>query len=114
MYNYNSFMGYTPYQTKTEIIRVNGENGARLYALPPNSSAILLDETAPKIWLVQTDGAGYKTLTPYEIKPCKGTESLSVSSFEERIKRLETVIYEKSDNRPDDEKYNKPSDDSAS
>ena len=54
---------------RQEIIRVNGENGARAYQMAPNSSALLLDESAPLVWLVQTDGAGYKTEAPYTITP---------------------------------------------
>ena len=33
--------------------------------MPPNSSIILLDESAPLIWLKMNDGAGYPTITPY-------------------------------------------------
>ena len=57
----------TPYQTrynaqqqafnaKLEVIRVNGKNGAEAFQMPPNSSIILLDESAPLIWLKMTDG----------------------------------------------------------
>ena len=31
-------------QVRSEIVKVNGENGARAYQLAPNSSALLLDE----------------------------------------------------------------------
>ena len=37
--------------------------------MPPNSSIILLDESAPLIWLKMTDGAGYSTITPYRKEP---------------------------------------------
>ena len=70
----------TPYQTrynapqqafgsKLEVIRVNGKNGAEAFQMPPNSSIILLDESAPLIWLKMTDGAGYPAITPYRIEP---------------------------------------------
>ena len=42
-----------------QVTRVSGQNGAQAYALPPNSSALLLDETTPIVWLKTTDGAGY-------------------------------------------------------
>ena len=72
----------TPYQTrynapqqafgsKLEVIRVNEKNGAEAFQMPPNSSIILLDESAPLIWLKMTDGAGYPTITPYRIEPLK-------------------------------------------
>ena len=56
-------------QVRSEIVKVNGENGARAYQLAPNSSALLLNESSPIVWLVQSDGAGYKTITPYSITP---------------------------------------------
>ena len=80
-----------------EIIHVNGENGARAYQLMPNSSALLLDENNPIVWLAQTDGAGYKTVTPYSIAPYTSPESQHLESLNDRIKRLEDVIYGKSD-----------------
>lgn len=88
------------YQTvqnpRMEIITVNGENGARAFQMPPNSRTLLLDENAPIVWLAQTDGAGYKTVTPYTITPYQPEESVDTKSLEARIKRLEDMIYEKS------------------
>ena len=46
-----------------QVVRVNGENGARSYQIGPNSSAILLDESGLMVWLVTSDGAGYKTVS---------------------------------------------------
>ena len=43
-------------QQRMEIVRVNGENGARAYQMPPSSNALLLDEANPLVWLVQTAG----------------------------------------------------------
>ena len=79
---------------RQEIVKVNGENGARAYQIPPNSSALLLDETSPIVWLVQTDGAGYKTATPYTITPYQPEKPVDVSSLETRISRLEQIINE--------------------
>ena len=44
-------------QVRSEIVKVNCENGARTYQLAPNSSALLLDESSQIVWLVQSDGA---------------------------------------------------------
>ena len=79
-------------QQRQEIVRVNGENGAKTYQLPPNSSALLLDESAPLVWLVQTDGAGYKTAVPYTITPYQAQPAPDLNSLEERIQRLEDLI----------------------
>lgn len=77
---------------KTEIIHVNGENGARALQMMPNSQALLLDDTAPIVWLAQTDGAGYKTVTPYTIAPFQPEPEISVKDLDERLKKLEEVI----------------------
>ena len=88
-----------PFQPRQEVIRVNGEPGARSYQLPPNSSALLLDDTAPTVWLIQTDGAGYKTVTPFAIT--QATPADPIKTLEERIKKLEEKINEP-DSKHDD------------
>lgn len=86
---------YMPgYQTQTqreEVTKVNGENGARSYQIGPNSSALLLDESGLLVWLVTTDGAGYKTVSPYDITPHKTAPSPDFTNLEERIARLEAL-----------------------
>lgn len=83
------------YQPPTQVTRVNGENGAKAYQLPPNSSILLLDESAPVVWLKTTDGAGYPTITPYDIKPVEQKKETDVySALEERITRLEAKLNE--------------------
>lgn len=79
-------------QQRMEIIRVNGEGGARAYQMPPNSNALLLDEANPLVWLVQTDGAGYKTVTPYTITPYQTAPAPDLGTLEQRITRLEGMI----------------------
>ena len=61
----------------------------------PNSQALLLDDTAPLVWLAQTDGAGYKTVTPYEIKPYEKKDPLM--SLEQRISRIERMLTDEPD-----------------
>lgn len=98
MYGYNPY----PYQQRLsmldqpryEIIHVNGENGARALQMAPNSNALLLDDTADLIWLAQTDGAGYKTVTPFSIAPYQPAPPVSIDALEERIARLEAMLNE--------------------
>lgn len=84
---------------KQEVVRVNGENGARTFQMPPNSSVILMDESAPLIWLCVTDGAGYKTITPYDISPHEVEKPIDMKSLVERIQKLEDRINEQSNVR---------------
>ena len=77
-----------------QIVQVSGENGARAYQMPPNSSTLLLDNTDSIVWLVQTDGAGYKTVTPYTITPYIPEPPIDIKSLEERIASLEVAVKE--------------------
>lgn len=102
---------YTPYQyqnpytqqnaqfntynsSRQEITKVNGEGGAKAYQMPPNSSVLLLDESEPLIWLKQTDGAGYPSISAFKITPYQ-RENIS-DNLERRIKRLEELILSES------------------
>lgn len=74
------------------VVKVNGENGARAYQLGANSSALLLDESGSLVWLVVSDGAGYKTVTAYDITPHQSAPTIDYSTLEQRISRLEVLI----------------------
>ena len=82
---------------QSSVIKVNGENGARAFQLGANSSALLLDESGLIVWLVVSDGAGYKTVTPYDITPHKTAPAPDFGSLESRIKRLEDMINDSAD-----------------
>ena len=97
----NPYMQYNPYfqqpqmpQPRQEVVKVNGENGARAYTIGPNSSALLLDSSGRLVWLVTTDGAGYKTIAPYDITPHQEAPQPDYSTLEQRITRLEGLIHE--------------------
>ena len=81
---------------RQEIVHVTGENGARAFQMAPNSSVLLLDDTAPIVWVAQTDGAGYKTVTPYSITPYQPEPAIDVKTLDERIRRLEEIVNAKS------------------
>ena len=80
-----------------QITRVNGRNGADAFRMAPNSSILLMDENDPIVWLKQTDGAGYATVTPYTVTPYQAAQPVDVTSLESRVKRLEDMINAKSD-----------------
>ena len=82
-----------------EILRVNGQGGIDALRMAPNSEVLALDTSAPLVWLVQTDGAGYKTPTPYSIAPYQ--PQAQVDPLEQRIAaleaRMEAMTSEQSD-----------------
>nr|DAT86731.1 MAG TPA: zipper dimerization domain transcription factor-like protein [Caudoviricetes sp.] len=104
---YNPYGGYAPASPQNaaggpqpfagQITRVNGKNGAEAFRLAPNSSILLMDENDPIVWLKQTDGAGYATVTPYTVAPYQAAAPVDVNSLENRVKRLEEMLNAKSD-----------------
>ena len=94
---FNPYMMPQTQPVQTQVVRVNGENGARAYSIGANSSALLLDESGLMVWLITSDGAGYKTVTAYDITPHQSAPAPDFSSLESRIKRLEDKLNDTSD-----------------
>lgn len=84
-------------QPAQQVTRVNGRNGADAYSIGANSSALLLDESGTMVWLITTDGAGYKTVVPYDITPHQAAPAPDFATLEQRIKRLEDMIHDPAD-----------------
>ena len=96
MYGSNPFNPYG-FTRQEQVVRVNGRGGADAYAIGPNSSALLLDESGKLVWLVTTDGAGYKSVSPYDIIPHQEAPAPDYSSLEARVKKLEEKLNDSGD-----------------
>ena len=84
---------------QTKVMEVTGRDGANTIQLGPDSSILALDSTAPIVWLVKTDGAGYKTLKPYDIKEHDEEKPVDhYKELEDRISKLEETINAKQSN----------------
>ena len=101
--SYPSPTPIVPQPQKHTVIRVHGEEGAKDYNMGPNSEIILLDETQPVVWLKTTDGAGYPTVTGYDITPhvsdpkvidIQKPEESKDSLIMDRLDRLERMMNE--------------------
>ena len=110
-FGYGQQVPAQPVQPAQQVVRVNGENGARAYQIGANSSALLLDESGLMVWLVTSDGAGYKTVAAYDIVPHQEAQAPDFGGLESRIKRLEEKMNEYAGNssaarksKPDDAK----------
>ena len=78
--------GYSIYP-RYEIMRVHGEESARSFKMAPNSECFLADLTDPhRMWLAQTDGTGFMTLTQLDVNI---HQDIPQPTLEERIKHLE-------------------------
>lgn len=100
--NYNSYMPFNnpnpapvtnPYAQKYSIIRVNGENGARSLQMSPNSEMLALDTTAPIVWLAQTDGAGYLTVTAFDISQHQEKPPIDLNNLLKDVEELKRKVY---------------------
>ena len=83
---------FQPQQPRQEVVKVNGEPGARAFPIGPNSSALLLDENGVIVWLITSDGAGYKSVHPFDISPHEEKPAPDFNDLESRITRLEEMI----------------------
>lgn len=75
-----------------EVIKVNGEAGAKNFRMGPNSNALLLDNTAAIVWYAQTDGTGYLTVTPFDITPHQTPKPVDMNDLSARVTKLEEII----------------------
>lgn len=76
----NAGMNYQTQQLPHyDIVKVNGRNGAEAFQMGPNSQVLLLDESAPILWMASTDGAGYKTVSAFDISPHQNQQQTQIS-----------------------------------
>ena len=63
----NMYGNYMPYaqQTRQDLIRVNGIDGAKAYQMAPNSVAALFDANDDLMYIKSTDGAGFPALRTF-------------------------------------------------
>ena len=98
--NYQPYPYYQPYQmmqnTPTlpaqQIIQVNGKASVDTIQLAPNSSVLVMDTSAPIVWMCVSDGIGKVTATPYDITVHKDAQPVDVSSIEQRLATVETEL----------------------
>lgn len=85
---------YSALIPKQEALRVNGHEGAMAVRLGANSSALALDLNDPILWVIVTDGAGYKTATDFDISPHVHESAPDLKTFDERLTRMEDMLKE--------------------
>lgn len=88
--------GQSPPPPQMEVIVVHGQGGADAFQMGPNSSVLLLDDTAPVVWLKKTDGAGYATLIDYDITKREHPAEPDYNALMDRIAKLEEALHAQS------------------
>lgn len=88
-----------------QVTQVNGRASIDTIQMSPNSSVLLLDTTAPIVWLCVSDGVGRVSATPYDIQVHEEVEPKS--DIERRLDDLEQLIKElKNDKQPNVTEHN--------
>ena len=98
-YMFNGFQPQMPqmqqqYIPQQQIIQVNGKASIDTMRLPPNSSVLVMDTSAPMVWMCVSDGVGRVTATPYDISVHQETEKQEAENMEKRIAKIEVAIEE--------------------
>ena len=83
------------YLPKQKIIQVNGKASVDSMQLAPDSSVLVMDTTAPLVWLCVSDGLGKVTSTPFTITEYKEKPPVDLNSIEQRLDKIEKQLEEK-------------------
>ena len=96
---------YTPYQTMPQsvpqqqnvlpaqqVLQANGKASIDSLRMSPNSSVLIMDTTAPIVWLCTSDGLGNVTPTPYDITPHKDAKASEINDIETRLLAVEKNV----------------------
>lgn len=100
---YNPYQQFNPFiqQQNTlpqqQIVQVNGKASVDTIQLAPNSSILVMDTSAPIVWMCVSDGVGKVTATPYDISVHKEKQTSEYENIEQRIAVIEKAIVEMED-----------------
>lgn len=97
---YNNPYQFNPYQNyfqqnvlpQQQITQVNGKASVDTIQLAPNSSILVMDTSAPIVWMCVSDGVGKVTSTAYDISLHKDAPPVDMGSIEERLAKVEAYI----------------------
>ena len=75
-----------------QVLQANGKPSIDALRMSPNSSALIMDTTAPMVWLCTSDSLGNVSSTCYDITLHKDTPPVDMGSVETRLANVETSI----------------------
>ena len=75
-----------------QVVQANGKASISALRMSPNSSVLIMDTTAPIVWLCTSDGLGNVTPVAYDITPHKETPVPDMSNFEQRLSAVESSV----------------------
>lgn len=92
-YNNYTYPNYSQYSNNdTNLIFVNGLEGARGYRIRPQQTILLVDSTQSRIYLKSTDNLGIETMKTYSITEVENKETTDVETRLDKIEDNLTKI----------------------
>ena len=68
-----------------QVIQVAGRQSIDTLQMTPNSSVLIMDTSAPIVWLCVSDGLGKVTATAYDITLHQDTPAFDIAGFAESV-----------------------------
>lgn len=96
--NYNPYgfpLAYQPPRpslAQQQVVTVAGAESLAQIQLAPNSSILVMDQSAPIVYLCQSDGVGKVTSTAYDIAPHKDKAQAERESMDARLAAVEAAV----------------------
>lgn len=75
-----------------QVPQANGKASIDTLQMSPNSSILIMDTSAPIVWLCVSDGLGKVTATPYDITVHQDTPPIDIGGVEQRLTAVEEAI----------------------
>ena len=94
-----------PVLPQQQIVQVNGKASVDTIQLAPNSSILVMDTSAPIVWMCVSDGVGRVTSTAYDIAVHKDAPPVDVGSIEQRLSAVEKKLSRLAEDKSNDKSY---------
>ena len=102
-YNNYTYPNYNQYSNNdTNLIFVNGLEGARGYRIRPQQTILLVDSTQSRIYLKSTNNLGIETMKTYSITEVENKDTTDVETRLDKIEDNLTKIMETISNNKGD------------
>lgn len=102
-YNNYTYPNYNQYSNNdTNLIFVNGLDGARGYRIRPQQTILLVDSTQSRIYLKSTNNLGIETMKTYSITEVENKDTTDVETRLDKIEDNLTKIMETISNNKGD------------
>ena len=75
-----------------QVLQANGRTSINALRMSPNSSVLIMDTTAPVVWLCTSDSLGNVTPVAYDIVPHKEKGTADVGDIEARLSAVEDSV----------------------